>query len=100
MRFSIGVKDQIGDINSPTVFNSVFNFRQLWSGGARTLGEQAKGPLTNPKEMGHSIAGIVKFLKQDKEYQALFGKSFKDGVSEKNLLDALEEFEKTPITPP
>ncbi len=99
LKFSFGIEGKEGNINSPTVFNAGFNFRQLWSGGARTLREQAKGPLTNPLEMGHSIDNILLFLKKDKEYKKIFEKIYKDGVTEKNLLASLEEFEKTLITP-
>lgn len=99
LQFSFGIDAQVGNINSPTVFNALFNFRQLWSGGARTLEEQAKGPLTNPIEMGHNIDAILSFLRKDKEYKTLFQKNYKDGVTEKNLLLALEEFEKTLFTP-
>ena len=48
---SIGHGWQVGDINAPTVLNSMYNFRQFWDGRAKDLVEQAAGPIANPKEM-------------------------------------------------
>ncbi|MFK5986480.1 MAG: cytochrome-c peroxidase [Pseudomonadota bacterium] len=38
---SIGVFERKGLLNSPTVLNSQFNFRQFWNGRAANLKEQA-----------------------------------------------------------
>ncbi|BEG56697.1 hypothetical protein NHP21005_03850 [Helicobacter sp. NHP21005] len=38
-------------LNSPTVYNSVFNAVQFWDGRVAHLDEQAKGPISNPVEM-------------------------------------------------
>jgi len=99
LKFSFGVNGQEGNINTPTVLNAALNFRQLWNGSVRTLAEQAKGPITNPKEMGHNIENIIKILKADKIYIKLFKKLYKNGIVEENILNALEEYEKTLITP-
>nr|WP_085757222.1 cytochrome-c peroxidase [Oceanicoccus sagamiensis] len=49
---SVGISGHVGQLNSPTVFNSTYNFRQFWDGRAGSLEEQAVGPVTNPIEMG------------------------------------------------
>ena len=64
LKFSFGIGGQEGNINSPTVYNAVFNFRQFWDGRAKDLKEQAIGPIENPVEMGHSMTGAVKVLKK------------------------------------
>lgn len=48
---SIGHMGQTGGRSSPTVWNSAFLSVQFWDGRAKSLEEQAKGPLTNPIEM-------------------------------------------------
>jgi cytochrome c peroxidase len=48
----VGVRGQRGGRGSPTVWNSAFNSVQFWDGRAASLEDQAKGPLTNPIEMG------------------------------------------------
>ena len=37
---SIGMEGRSGVINSPTVFNAGFNFKQFWDGRAHTLTDQ------------------------------------------------------------
>jgi cytochrome c peroxidase len=95
---SIGIYGLKGDINAPTVFNSVFNFRQFWDGRAKSLAEQALGPIENPIEMGNNFKELIPKLKKT-EYNKLFLNIYKDGISKDNIADAISEFEKTLITP-
>ncbi|MFT7860410.1 MAG: cytochrome-c peroxidase [Sulfurimonas sp.] len=98
MVVSIGIDGQEGNINAPTVYNAVFNFRQFWDGRAKTLKEQAMGPVENPVEMGHDFQALVDELKQS-SYQKKFALIYADGVTKENIADAIAEFEKTLITP-
>ena len=62
-------------LNSPTVFNSGFNWRQSWDGRAKSLEEQIDSPILTVGEMGGaSWSDIVTRLKQDPEYTAAFNK--------------------------
>ena len=98
--FSPGVGGQIGTINSPTVFNSVYNFVQFWDGRAPTLATQAAQPPLNPVEMASiSFEQIIDKLKQDKELSRQFHKVYPEGYSEATITDAIAEFEKTLLTP-
>ncbi len=99
LKFSFGIGGQEGNINSPTVYNAVFNFRQFWDGRAKDLKEQAGGPIENPVEMGHTLAAAVKTLKQNKIYFVNFNEVYTDGITKDNIVDAIAEFEKTLITP-
>ncbi|MDH4281757.1 MAG: cytochrome-c peroxidase [Myxococcales bacterium] len=96
---SVGIRGQIGPINSPTVLNSSYNFVQFWDGRAKDLQEQAEGPVANPKEMGSEWDGVVEKLKKNKEYAAEFAKLYPDGVTKANTTDAIAEYEKSLITP-
>ncbi|NOQ30791.1 MAG: c-type cytochrome [Helicobacteraceae bacterium] len=98
LKFAFGINGAEGDINSPTVLNSVYNFRQFWNGRAKDLAHQAEGPVENPIEMGESFKPIVQKLKSS-NYNAEFNKIYSDGVNKKNIVDAIAEFEKTLITP-
>ncbi|MCA9125379.1 MAG: cytochrome-c peroxidase, partial [Planctomycetales bacterium] len=56
---SVGVAGQTGGRGAPTVWNAAFLSVQFWDGRAPSLEEQAKGPITNPIEMGmasHDLA--------------------------------------------
>ena len=65
VKFSTGINGQIGDINSPTVLNSRYNFAQFWNGRAKDLKDQASAPIHNPVEMGSSMDEVVLKLKKD-----------------------------------
>lgn len=99
LKFSFGIGGQEGNINSPTVYNAVFNFRQFWDGRAKDLKEQVFGPIENPVEMGHSMDLTVKVLKKNSAYVKEFNTIYSDGITHKNVADAIAEFEKVLITP-
>ncbi len=99
LKFSFGIKGQEGNINSPTVYNAVFNFRQFWDGRAKDLKEQAIGPIENPVEMGHTMVDAVKILNQSKTYRENFNDVYPNGITKDNIADAIAEFEKMLITP-
>ncbi len=99
LQFSFGIKGRKGIVNTPTVLNAIFNFRQMWDGRAKNLVHQVQFPLTNPKEMGNSFENLIKALENDASYNEKFKKLYKDGITKNNIGDALEEFQKTLITP-
>ena len=99
-QYSHGVDDQLGGVNAPTVYNAVYNFVQFWDGRAKTLADQAAGPPLNPVEMASpSFYAIIAKLKADKAFAKAFDKVYPDGLTEANITDAIEEFERTLITP-
>lgn len=102
LQFSKGINDQLGGRNSPTVWNSGFWSVQFWDGRAASLEEQAKGPITNPVEMGmkdHNV--VVAAVKNVKAYGQLFSKVFggSDPINIDNIAKAIAAFERTLITP-
>ena len=99
LKFSFGINGQQGNINAPTVYNAVFNFRQFWDGRAKDLKEQAQGPIENPVEMGHSMSSAVEVVKKNQMYLKNFSNIYDDGITQDNILDAIAEFEKALITP-
>ena len=99
-RYSHGVNDLLGGVNAPTVFNAVYNFVQFWDGRAQTLADQAAGPPLNPVEMAsESFDQIIAKLKADKQFARAFVKVYPDGITAANITDAIEQFERTLITP-
>lgn len=97
---SLGVNDQVGPINAPTVFNAVFNMSQFWDGRAEDLQAQAGGPPMNPIEMASgSWDEIIAKLDQDAILKADFQRVYTNGLTGDNITDAIAEFEKTLITP-
>lgn len=99
-QYSHGVDDQVGGVNAPTVYNAVYNFVQFWDGRAKTLADQAAGPPLNPIEMAStSFDEIIAKLQADKPFAKAFTAVYPDGLTEANITDAIEEFERTLITP-
>lgn len=99
-QYSHGVDDQVGGVNAPTVYNAVYNFVQFWDGRAKTLADQAAGPPLNPIEMASpSFDDIIAKLKADKAFAKEFNAVYPDGLTEANITNAIEEFERTLITP-
>ena len=99
-QYSHGVNDLLGGVNAPTVYNAVYNFVQFWDGRAQTLAAQAAGPPLNPVEMAsESFDQIVAKLKADRKFAKAFSEVYPDGLTEANITDAIEQFERTLITP-
>lgn len=95
---STGIRGQKGPINSPTVYNSGYNFVQFWDGRAKDLFEQADGPVNNPIEMGSNWKQVIEKLSKDKNFVTQFKEVYSDGLSDKNIRDAIAEFEKSLVT--
>ncbi len=99
--FSMGVHGKIGGRNAPTVWNSAFHSVQFWDGRADLLEDQAKGPVTNPVEMGVSeIEQAMDKVRAIPGYKPYFDEAFgKDAMTVDNAAKAVASFERTLITP-
>lgn len=98
-RVSIGVDGKPGMINSPTVFNAGFNFKQFWDGRSDTLEDQADGPVQSAIEMGSVWPDVVAKLYQDADYPGQFEAIYPDGITRTAIKDAIAEFVRSLITP-
>ena len=99
-QYSHGVNDQLGGVNAPTVYNAVYNFVQFWDGRAVTLADQAAGPPLNPIEMAStSFDEIIAKLQKDKKFVKAFNAVYPEGMTQATLTDAIEQFERTLVTP-
>jgi len=98
-QFSDGVRDQKGDRNSPTVFNSAYYTLQFLDGRAPSLEKQAEGPVQNPVEMAHTLEGVEKRLMADPSYRAEFRKAFgADVITYEMVAKSIASFERTVIS--
>lgn len=99
-QYSEGVEGKLGGVNAPTVFNAVYNFVQFWDGRAATLAEQAAGPPVNPVEMASpNFDAIVAKLNKDRKFVREFKAVYPEGINQATITDAIEQFERTLITP-
>jgi cytochrome c peroxidase len=93
---SIGIHAGIGQRNTPTVLNALFNKTQFWDGRAKTLEEQAAFPIINPIEMGQpSMAAAVNAITAIPEYSELFQRVFGRPPNALDLQRAIASYERT-----
>ena len=96
-----GINGQIGDRNTPTVWNTAFQTLLFWDGRAASLEEQAKGPLVNPIEMGMpSFAEVENRVKQQQHYRKAFDDVFgkETTITIDRIAEAIAAYERTLIT--
>ncbi len=95
-RVSAGIGGKLGTRNSPTVLNAAYSPVQFFDGRAKTLEEQAGGPIANPVEMNLPHEACVTKLNADAEYTKLFQAAFGPGVITMTKLErAIASFERT-----
>lgn len=99
-KVATGIRGQQGPINSPTVYNAMYNIAQFWDGRAKDLHEQAAGPVANPIEMGAKWDDVVEKLKQVDAYQTAFNELYPEqGLTKDTVIDAIVNFEQSLVTP-
>lgn len=97
---SIGYAGRKGTVNSPTVFNAEKQIAQFWDGRAKTLAEQATGPITNPFEMAMTPELAEGVIRSIPGYRPYFEKAFgSKNPTFSEIAEALAAFETTLTTP-
>jgi cytochrome c peroxidase len=98
-QFGVGISGQIGGRNSPPSYNRILSGAQFWDGRAKSLEDQAVGPIANPIEMGNTHEDCVATIKKSpiylKEFEIVFGELTIDTVAK-----AIATFERTLVTGP
>jgi cytochrome c peroxidase len=99
-QFGVGILKQTGNRNSPVAYNRLLSDLQFWDGRASSLEEQAKGPIANPIEMGHTHEACLSCLKEVPGYVLQFDKVFGGELSIDTVAKAIATFERALITSP
>jgi cytochrome c peroxidase len=87
-------------LNSPTVYNAVFNKRQFWDGRSPDLEDQATGPVQADVEMAQHAKVAAKVVKSMPEYKKAFAKEYpNEEITLKTIGKAIGAFERTLVTP-
>jgi len=95
-----GINGRIGDRNSGTVVNSGYMKYQFWDGRAKSLEEQALGPIANPVEMGETLENVVRKLNTVPGYKKQFEEVFETEVTADGIAKAIAAFERTIVSGP
>jgi cytochrome c peroxidase len=94
---SMGIRGQRGDRSAPTWVNSAYVAPLFWDGRAPSLEEQAKGPQTNPIEMGNpDLESVAKRIGAIAGYRERFQKAFgSEQVTPDRIAKAIAAYERT-----
>src|ERR1700687_2839048 len=96
---SVGIHGRVGQRNSPTVLNALYNKTQFWDGRAKTLEDQAALPIFNPVEMGQpSLDAAVAKIAGIEEYNQVFQNIFGRPVNGPDLVRAIASYERTLVS--
>ena len=100
-QFGVGVEGQTGDRHSPISYNRILSGPQFWDGRAKSLEEQAAGPIANPIEMGNTHEKAVETVNSIDGYRIQFEKVFPgEEISIDNITKAIASFERALVTGP
>lgn len=99
LQFSLSSTTDQNTINTPTVFNAVFNFRQLWDGSLKNSEMQVEHSITSQHEFNNNWDHLLTTLSGDRQLLALFDDAYADGLNRANMVNAIVEYQKTLITP-
>lgn len=98
-RVSHGIGGVNGKRNTPGLFNLAWQPELMWDGSVHHLELQPVAPMSNPVEMGGSLALAVDKLRRDARYPELFAQAFgSPGVDSQRLLRALAQFTGTLVS--
>ena len=87
------------DRHSPTIINSGYFEAQFWDGRAKSLEEQALGPISSQVEMRQDLGELVKELNAIPGYVRLFKKVFpKEGINKITIAKAIGTFERSVVS--
>jgi cytochrome c peroxidase len=96
---SVGIRSRMGQRNSPTVLNALYNKTQFWDGRSATLEQQAALPIINPIEMGFAtLDSAVAHIAAVPEYRATFLRVFGRAPNGADLLRAIASYERSQIS--
>ncbi len=96
---AIGIEGRQGPRNSPTIINTAYQRHQFWDGRAKSLEEQALGPIQADVEMDMDLDELVKRLNGIKGYKELFEKAYPgEGITKDTIAKAIATFERTVVS--
>ncbi len=94
--FSKGIKGQLGGRNAPTTLNRLHSTAQFWDGRAKSLEDQALGPVQNPVEMGSTLPSMIASVNRIAGYRPLFKAAFgSEEINSERVAKAISAFERT-----
>lgn len=100
VKTAVGAQNKPLDRQAPAVLNQAWGSHvYFWDGRAKSLEEQAKGPIEAPAEMNLPLPEAVVRLKAVPDYKAWFEKVFPGaGVTPDTIVKAIATYERTVVS--
>jgi len=98
---STGIGGREGTRKAPPILNAAFPLfdAYFWDGRARSLVEQAKGPIVNPVEMGNTPEGVERTISAIPGYRRAFRQAFGDDrIDIDRVAEAIAAYEATRLS--
>ncbi len=97
---SVGVTGEKVARSAPTLWNVAFLKSLFWDARAKSLEEQALGPLFDAKEMANNPTELISTLNSNSQYRAMFASAFADAesIDLSHVASALTAFQTTLIS--
>jgi cytochrome c peroxidase len=96
---AVGIANRLGQRNSPTVLNALYNQFQFWDGRAASLEQQAGLPIVNPVEMGQpNLDSAIARIARIPEYRASFIRVFARQPNPTDLVRAIASYERSQVS--
>ena len=96
---SHGVDGQFTKRNAMPLANLAWSNSFGWDGGVHDLDLFAVSPITNPLEMGESLANVFKKLRNSETYPIMFKKAFgTEEINTERFLKAISQFTLTMVS--
>jgi cytochrome c peroxidase len=89
---AVGVSGKRISRNAPTLLNAAFQAVQFADSRVVFLEDQASDVIQNSQEMHGSLPKAVRALNQHTAYKVLFAESYKEGVTEHTLKNAVASY--------
>jgi len=86
-------------INTPSIFNARYNFRQNWDGSDTSLREQIEKIFNQHPPFNTDFDTLIRKYREDKALSSRFSTIYQSGLTKESLLESFVEFEKSLITP-
>jgi len=97
---AVGFEGRVGPRNSPVVLNAAYQRHQFWDGRAKSLEQQALGPIQTDVEMNMPLKELIPKLQKIKGYAPLFEKAYPgEGINKDTIAKAIASFERTVVSP-
>ncbi len=94
-----GFNNVSGPINTPTVLNATYNFKQFWDGRAESINGVIDDHVADKTIFNNEWDVVIQRLNDNPDYSSLFKQQFNDGITEVNVELALTTYLKTLTTP-